>query len=183
MRIISRFLIPVILVSLAATLPTIVHSKEPEIVRIPQKSNLSCDGAIEAVKQDLKKRGIFSESKLDRRAIKPRVVWGAEPISNFYYGYPSNRLKSVMIIGLSTENRRSPIPFTAMGAQIMAACDQVGLVDFNHKWEGVDPVGYFPDRTARLFKRVEGRSDEHQRIEMGNGSERTVFEWGYYSSP
>ena len=183
MRILSKVLLPVASVAFFATLPTIVHSKEPKSVRIPQKSNLSCDGAIEAVKQDLKKRGVFSESKVDRRAIKPRVVWGAEPISNFYYGYPSNRLKSVMIIGLSTENRRSPLPFTAMGARIMAACNQVGLVNFTHRLEGVDPVGYFPDRAARLFKRVEGMSSEHQRVEMGNGSERTVFEWGYYSSP
>ena len=49
--------------SFLANLATIAHSKEPEIIRIPQKSDLSCDGAIESVKRDLKKRGAFSEWK------------------------------------------------------------------------------------------------------------------------
>ena len=68
MRILSRLLLSVVSLSLFTTLPTIVHSKKPTIVRIPQKSDLSCYGAIEAVKQDLKKRGAFSEWKTPRKA-------------------------------------------------------------------------------------------------------------------
>ena len=129
MHIIFRFLIPAILVSFFVTLPTIAHSKEPESVRIPQKSNLSCNGAIESVKQDLKKRGAFSEWKIGRQIIRPRVTWNVEPISKLYYGYPSNHLKTVTI-GPLPENGSSPLPITVMGSRIMAACNQVGMVDF-----------------------------------------------------
>ena len=82
MRILSKVLLSVISVAL---LPTIAHSKEPEIIRIPQKSDLSCDGAIEAVKRDLKKRGAFSEWKARRQIIRPRITWSADHISRSYY--------------------------------------------------------------------------------------------------
>ena len=182
MRIISRFLIPAILVSFFVTLPTIVHSKEPESVRIPQKSNLSCDKAIESVKQDLKKRGAFSEWKMGRQIIRPRVTWNAEPISKSYYGYPIDRPKAVTI-GPSPENVSSPLPMTAMGARIMAACNQVGMVEFTVGVESRSPVGYFPDRTARVFKWVD-MFGSHQRWDrLPNGSRQYLYEWGYYYSP
>ena len=129
MRILSKVLLSVVSMSFFMTLLTIVHSKEPEIVRISQKSTLSCDGAIEVVRQDLKKRGAFSEWKIGRQIIRPRVAWNVEPISKPYYGYPSNRLKTVTI-GPLPENGSSPLPITVMGSRIMAACNQVGMVDF-----------------------------------------------------
>ena len=186
MRIISRFLIPAILVLFFATLPTIAYSKEPESVRIPQKSNLSCDGAIESVKQDLKKRGAFSEWKIGRQIIRPRVTWNAEPISKSYYGYPSDRLKAVTIGPLSTENRRSPsspVPITAMGARIMAACNQVGMVNFTAGIESSFPVGYFPDRTARGFEWVDLFGAHQRSVRLPDGSSQNLYEWGYYYSP
>ena len=129
MRILFKVLLSVVSVSFFATLPTIVHSRAPESVRIPQKSDLSCEGAIESVRQDLKKRGAFSEWKIGRQIIRPRVTWNVEPISKSYYGYPSNRLKTVTI-GHLPENGSSPLPITVMGSRIMAACNQVGMVDF-----------------------------------------------------
>ncbi|MCY7406794.1 MAG: hypothetical protein LH631_05275 [Alkalinema sp. CAN_BIN05] len=189
MRILSKVLLSVISVSLLATLPTIAHSKEPEIVRIPQKSDLSCDGAIAAVKQDLRKRGVFSEWKTPPKVIQPRIRFDAERIKIGYYNYPVDRTEAV-IFGLSGDSTKlyqgilsSPVLLEMLGAQVMAACGQVGIVEFVHWWEGSVPVGYFPDRTVRAFKWVNIRGNDHQRIEMRNGSERTVFEWGYYFSP
>jgi hypothetical protein len=189
MRILSRLLLSLVSLSLFTTLPTIAHSKEPKIVRIPQKSDLSCYGAIEIVKQDLKKRGAFSAWKTPRNVIQPRIKFDPENIKNNYYNYPVDRTETV-IFGLSGDSTQlyqgilsSPVLLEMLGAQVMAACGQVGIVEFAHWWEGSVPVGYFPDRTVRAFKWVSIRGDDHLlRVEMRDGSQRTVFEWGYHFS-
>ena len=186
MRIISRLLIPAILVSFFATLPMIVHSKEREIVRIPQKSNLSCDGAIEAVKQDLKGRGYFSEGKVGERIIRSKFTQDSEHISTYYFNYPKNRTTRI-VFSLSPRSGRSPemvapIPIASLSAKIMSACDRVGIVDFSH-WEvGSMPVGFFPNRTARAFEWVDLFGAHQRSVRLPGGSRQNLFEWGYFYS-
>ena len=118
---------------------------------------------------------------MGRQIIRPRVTWNAEPISKSYYGYPSDRLKTVTI-GPLPENGSSPLPITVMGSRIMAACNQVGMVDFTVGIESRSPVGYFPDRTARLFEWVDLFGVHQRSVRLPDGSRRNLYEWGYYYS-
>jgi hypothetical protein len=111
-------------------------------------------------------------------------------IQDNYYDYPADRTEAV-VFELSGDMDKlyrglmsSPQFMAILSAQIMSECDQVGLVEFHHWWEGFVPVGYFPDNTARTFTPVEFSSDSpyQKSIETSNGS-RAMYQWGYYFSP
>lgn len=124
------------------------------------------------------------------RQIKPRVLLDTNQMQNNHFDYPARRTSTVRFY-LSGEMSKlyqglmsSPQLMTALGAQIIAECDQVGLVEFAHWWEGFVPVGYFPDNTAQTFTWVEldDKSSTQKWIETSRGS-TVLFRWGYYFSP
>ena len=192
MNFFAKVFIPAIGAAIFSCLPTIADSSEPAMVQLPKEnSNISCGDAIATVEADLARRGYFIpwDPPITSK-IMPEVKIDKTAIQENYYDYPPERTETV-IFKLSGDLNKlyqglmsSPKFMATLSAQIMAECEQVGLVEFAHWWEGYVPVGYFPDRTARTFTWVDDHeSIAHQKkIETPNG-QRFLWQWGYYFSP
>jgi hypothetical protein len=175
------------------TLPAAqAYSKEAAIAPLPAPSGISCENAINQVTADLAKRGYFIPWRISKPApklIQPKVIRDQDSIREGYIGYPPGRPEAV-VLSLSGDSTKlyvglmsSPQLMANIGAKIMSACDQVGLVEFVHWWEGYVPVGYFSDNTARTFQQIDFRDPSRTRtVETSHGS-TTQYQWGFYSSP
>jgi hypothetical protein len=160
-------------------------------VALPVSQTVSCGTAIDGVKADLAERGYFIEWKGAGRTIYPRVEIDGSYIQTYYYNYPAERTDTVtfFLAGDSTRLYQglmsSPVLMATLGSRVMAACNQVGMVMFSHWWEGMVPVGYFPDGKVRAFQwmDMEFGNAPHQRMVQTEEGSRILYEWGYYYSP
>jgi hypothetical protein len=164
--------------------------------QVPASSS-SCAEVVSAVEQDLAESGYYIpwETSLPYKPqVFPEVNFNDNRIQNDYYGYPPDRTQSVTFTLTGDSTRiyqgimNSPQLMTTYASQIMASCSQVGLVEFQHWWEGVVPIGYFSDGTIRRFEWVSesGRGAspgfaQVRVIEASDGS--ALYPWGYYYSP
>lgn len=145
-------------------------------IRIPTSSNRTCQQSIDFVSRELASKGAFIPYVNNRRRTQPSVSRKNGNFAQDYYSYPANRPELVEF-RLSGDEMRlwqgvmsSPQFLATLAAQIMASCPQVGMVNYQHSWEGMAPVGYFSDGTARAFTWVDV---EDTRLKQ----------WGYYYSP
>lgn len=174
-------------------LPMSVDAREPVKADIPTSSSSSCNTVVNEVAAELEEKGYFVPWQTPQnQRIEPEIKVSDDDISNGYYNYPTDRLRTVtfQLSGdmdkLYNELMTSPVFMSTRSAQIMAACPQVGLVEFQHWWEGVVPVGYFTDNTARPFQWIEadygGSAGPHHRYTETSRGRTLQYEWGYYSS-
>jgi hypothetical protein len=156
-------------------------------VSIPASSNQTCQEAINSVGKDLASKGAFVPHNTDLPQVgrvEPKVSIKKGNFYQNYYDYPTNRPQMVEFI-LSGEMNRlsqgvmsSPNFLATSTAKIMADCPQVGMVKFQHWWEGFVPVGYFSDSTARTFTWINPYNSNLGEARTRNGK----YQWGYYSS-
>lgn len=169
----------------------LVSAGENRGVKLPEKSGESCGAVINAVEKDLAQRGYFIEWKTPGgRTIYPKTEINTEDIRKYYDDYPENRTETVTFFLAGDLTRlyhgflSSPVLMATMSAQVMAACESVGKVDFSH-FEGYVPVGYFPDGMVRAFQWEELADDDspnQRQIQTSEGSQ-IKYKWGYYYSP
>ena len=157
-------------------------------------TSVTCAEAQSAVQAKLKARGFFSPYRAHsgtrlERVVYPTLTLDSSSIEKYYYGAPTGRPQQLNI-NLSGDSVRlyqgllsSPVYLSYLGARIMEACPDIGMVSFNHWHEGGVPVGFFPDGTARTFQWVDIREGPHTRQVSGEGGTVTTYEWGYYFSP
>jgi hypothetical protein len=197
---IAKFLAAII-GTIALLIPATTVGAKESVVALPQKSSMSCDGSLKSVKAYLVKNGYFSLKSTTRRSgevLKSKIEIDKNRIRNNYYDYPVDRTELVSIHLAGNANKvlgtlmRSPRLMTNLGAQIISACDRVGMVEFSAPWEeSLKPVGYFPDRTVRTFSWVESRDEHeiktskypHQKIVVTPKGSISIYKWGYYYSP
>jgi hypothetical protein len=155
----------------------------------------TCAQAQSTVQEELRKRGFFSPFRANAgtrmaRTVYPTVTLDSTSIGKYYYGAPSGRPQQ-LDINLSGDSDKlyqgllsSPVYLSSLGARIMEACPDIGIVSFNHWHEGGVPVGFFPDDTARTFRWVDLTEGPHTRtLPMEDGTNIMQYEWGYYFSP
>lgn len=163
-------------------------------VSIPEASDTtSCSDAISSVEAELAEGGYYIPWQMpgpNPRQIQPEVVISDDDIEMFYYGYPVERTQEVTFALSGDMNRlyqgimSSPQLMSTFSAQIMAECDQVGLVEFAHWWEGAVPIGYFSDNTARPFTWIDlDPNGPHTRTAETSHGRTVQYEWGYYFAP
>ncbi|MBD2652862.1 hypothetical protein H6G45_05000 [Synechocystis sp. FACHB-383] len=147
-------------------------------------SNETCQDAIDGVKSYLVKNKYFIPWKWEGGTVYPSVKLNDSNIREYYFDYPQER-QSNLIFKLSGDFDKlyqgflsSPQLMSDLAARIMGACPQIGLIDYNHWWEGGVPVGYFPDGTARTFIYTDFDSEF-----VRTTTNTTKFKWGYYFSP
>ena len=167
-------------------------------IQSDEPSATSCRGAISNVEEALAKGGYYIpwDTELPYRPrVTPAVFVEDDGISNNYYGYPADRLQSVSF-RLSGDSDKlyqgimnSPQLLATYTSQITSACPQVGLVNFQHWWEGVVPMGLFSDGSTRQFEWVDLEPGDTvpdgrriRTVQTADGP-RTLFPWGYYYSP
>lgn len=158
-------------------------SNEPVFAELPEDSSKGCAEAIDSVAAELSDGGFFVpwEENFGGRVLQfsPEVTTSADETQRRYRNYPMERPHSVTF-KLSGQPARvdsltsSPQLMSIFSARIMADCYQVGIVNFNHWWEGYVPIGYFPDNTARPFTYV--------NINRRERSYSEPLEWGTYFS-
>ena len=159
------------------------YSRAPVPVKVPEDSNKSCEEAINAVEAELAEKGFFVpwEHKFGERSVSfsPKLTISRDEIGRSYYNYPQNRPHSITFF-LSGEASRvesllgSPQLMAIYSAQIMSDCYQIGLINFNHWWEGYIPVGYFPNDTAKMFTYINRSPRDFEGP--------AVYQWGTYYS-
>ncbi len=162
-----------------------------EGVRLPESSGAGCDAAIEGVKKDLARRGLFIKWRNARgKTMYPRIDRDGDFIGKYYYDAPADRSERVMFSltgvapGLHQGLLASPVLMAKLGSQVMADCPTVGMVSFYDGWESSVPVGYFPDGTVKRFKWVEMDPDNpHQRWNLKAKGSKVKYEWGFYYTP
>lgn len=155
----------------------------------------TCTEAQSSVQSELRLRGFFSPYRANAgtriaRMVYPTITLDSTSIGKYYYGVPPGRPQQ-LDINLSGDFDKlyqgllsSPVYLSALGARIMEACPDIGLVSFNHWHEGGVPVGFFPDGTARAFRWVDLGEGPHTRLVPGeDGMNVMQNEWGYYFSP
>ena len=155
----------------------------------------TCAQAQSSVQKELRARGIFSPFMANAgsrmaRTVYPTMTLDSTSIGKYYYGTPPGRQQQ-LDINLSGDSDKlyqgllsSPVYLSSLGARIMEACPDIGLVSFNHWHEGGVPVGFFPDDTARTFRWVDLTEGPHTRTVSGeDGINVMQYEWGYYVSP
>jgi hypothetical protein len=160
-------------------------------VRVPEESGEGCEVAIEGVKSDLRRRGLFVKWRNSRgKTVYPRVVRDGDFIGKYYYDFPVGRSERVTFFltgnapGLHEGFLASPGLMGSLGGRVMADCPTVGMVSFYDGWESTVPVGYFPDGTVRRFQWVEVDPDgPHQRWDRNAEGSKVRYEWGFYYSP
>lgn len=170
------------------------HAQSLHFTRL-NTTTVTCAEAKSSVLGQLRSRGYFSSYRVGsgtrmERTIYPSVTLDSNFINNYYYGAPAGRPQQLNI-NLSGDASRlyqgllsSPVFMSSLGARIMEACPDIGIVSFNHWHEGGVPVGFYPDGTARTFQWVEFRDDSHSRQVKGDASPNIIqYEWGYYFSP
>jgi hypothetical protein len=155
----------------------------------------TCAQAQSTVQEELRTRGFFSPFMANAgtriaRTVYPTMTLDSTSIGKYYYGTPPARTQQ-LDINLSGDSDKlyqgllsSPVYLSYLGARIMEACPDIGLVSFNHWHEGGVPVGLFPDNTARTFQWVDFAEGPHTRTISGeDGMNVMQYEWGYYFSP
>ncbi|PSB56760.1 hypothetical protein C7B77_10785 [Chamaesiphon polymorphus CCALA 037] len=176
-------------------------AREEGLVKLPKKTNASCEASINSVKNQLIKNGYFSlkpTAGLSGEVFKSNIQIDKNRIRNSYYEYPTARPELVSIHLTSDSKKvlgtfsRSPQLMVNLGAQIIAGCDRVGMVEFSAPWEEfVRPVGYFNDNTVRTFSWIENRDEAeirsgkypNQRVVVTPTGSMSMYKWGYYYSP
>lgn len=198
MKLLARLFLSTVSATACTWLSTAnAYSNESVSIAIPDDSSKSCVEAIDAIETELIERGFFEPWQIQYPnrvlPITPEVVTSATDIQNSYYNYPTNRPHSVTF-KLSGDSGKlygllgSPQLLSIFGARIMADCTQVGLVNFDHWWEGGLPVGYFSNRTARPFAWrdllfVGGELSLDGLPIRTSQDDRSLYPWGYYHSP
>jgi hypothetical protein len=160
-------------------------------VRLPEASGAGCEAAIEGVKTDLARRGLFIKWKNFRgKTVYPRVERDGDFIGKYYYDAPADRSERVKFSltgnapGLHKGLFASPVLMAKLGSQVMADCPSVGMVSFYDGWESNVPVGYFPDGTVKRFQWVEmDPENPHQRWNRNAEGSKVLYEWGFYYTP
>jgi hypothetical protein len=160
-------------------------------VRLPEASGTGCEAAIEGVKTDLARRGLFIKWKNFRgKTVYPRVERDGDFIGKYYYDFPTDRSERVIFSltgnapGLHQGFLSSPVLMANLAGQVMADCPAVGMVSFYDGWESHVPVGYFPDGTVRRFQWVEmDPENPHQRWNRNVKGSKVLYEWGFYYTP
>jgi hypothetical protein len=160
-----------------------------------KSTTATCTEAQSSVQSELRSRGFFSPYRANAgtrivRMVYPTITLDSTSIGKYYYGAPLGRPQQ-LDINLSGDSDKlyqgllsSPVYLSALGARIMEACPDIGLVSFNHWHEGGVPVGYFPDGTARTFQWVDLGEGPHTRLVPGSdGMNVMQYQWGYYFSP
>jgi len=160
-----------------------------------KSTTATCTEAQSSVQSELRSRGFFSPYRANAgsriaRMVYPAITLDSTSIGKYYFGAPAGRPQQ-LDINLSGDSNKlyqgllsSPVYLSALGARIMEACPDIGLVSFNHWHEGGVPVGYFPDGTARTFRWVDLGEGPHTRLVPGEGGMNVMqYEWGYYFSP
>lgn len=81
--------------------------------------------------------------------VYPAVTLDSTSIGKYYYGAPPGRPQQ-LDINLSGDSDKlyqgllsSPVYLSSLGARIIEACPDIGVVSFNHWHEGGVPVGFF----------------------------------------
>jgi hypothetical protein len=142
---------------------------------IPSGSQLSCQQAINRTTGWLVEKKAFIPFTTNTRPgrIQPRVAIENGNYAEIYRTFPSNRPEKIVFYLSGEENQiwqgvlGSPQTLTTFAALMMASCPSVGLVEYRHWWEGYQPVGYFPDNTAKAFIWVDHNDPRRYR-------------WGYF---
>jgi hypothetical protein len=160
-----------------------------------KSTTATCTEAQSSVQFELRSRGFFSAYRTKAgthmaRIIYPTMTLDNTAIGKYYYGTPPGRPQQ-LDINLSGDFDKlyhgllsSPVYLSSLGARIMEACPDIGLVSFNHWYEGGVPVGFFPDGTARTFQWVDfGEGSHTRRVPGKDGIDVIQYEWGYYFSP
>lgn len=160
-----------------------------------KSTTANCTEAQSSVLSELRSRDFFSPYRANAgsriaRMVYPSITLDSTSIGKYYYGAPEGRPQQ-LDINLSGDSNKlyqgllsSPVYLSALGARIMEACPDIGLVSFNHWHEGGVPVGFFPDGTARTFQWVDLGDGPHTRLVPGeDGMNVMQYEWGYYFSP
>lgn len=160
-----------------------------------KNTTATCTEAQSSVQSELRSRGFFSPYRANAgtriaRMVYPTITLDSTSIGKYYYGAPPGRPQQ-LDINLSGDSDKlyqgllsSPVYLSALGARIMEACPDIGLVSFNHWHEGGVPVGFFPDGTARTFRWVDLVEGPHTRLVPGeDGMNVMQYQWGYYFSP
>ncbi len=179
-----------VLTSSTATTSSVSASSAPP--QAMSSSEGSCREAISVVENDLAEGGFYIPWQSDfpnQPMITPDVFIEDNRLPDSYHDYPSNRPQSVTF-RLSGDSDRlyrgimnSPQLLKSYTSQVVTACPRVGLVNFQHWWEGVVPMGYFPDGTIRQFEWVSSTPSESDSTYVrGTDGEFRVL-WGYYYSP
>ena len=145
-----------------------IANQKQAIVDVPPDSRLSCDEAIANVKEDLTQRGFFVQWRLPRGVIgNPQVKIDKNTIQNNYYGYPSDRTERVIfVLGEISNLYSSPKLMATLASQIMADCNNVGMVSFAYWMEGSANVGFFSDNTARTFVNIYAVQPREEREKL-----------------
>ena len=171
-----RLLGPLLCITaLALTLTSPAHSTEAPV---PTSSNRTCQQAVNSVGTELASKGAFvpfNTRAVPGGRVEPTVSIENGNFPQNYRGYPANRPQQVEFILSGNDSSllnvmSSPQFLTILASQIMAACPQVGMVNYQHWWADHVPVGYFADGTARAFSWVDY-------------DDPRINQWGYYYSP
>ena len=186
-------------ITISANDTTAAVPTPPTTAQSPSSSATNCTEAISGVEDALAEGGYYVpwDTGLPYRPrVTPAVFLKDDLISSSFYGYPPERLQSVTfrLTGDSTRLyngiMNSPQLLTSYTSQIMDACTQVGLVQFQHWWEGVVPVGYFSDGSIRQFEWIDIEPAEDSapsglrvRTVQTSDGPRALYPWGYYYSP
>ncbi len=160
-----------------------------------KSTTATCTEAQSSVQSELRSRGFFSPYRANAgsriaRMVYPAITLDSTSIGKYYFGAPAGRPQQLDINLAGDSNKlyqgllSSPVYLSALGARIMEACPDIGLVSFNHWHEGGVPVGFFPDGTARTFQWVDLGEGPHTRLVPGaDGMNVMQYQWGYYFSP
>jgi hypothetical protein len=201
MRYISKIVLTVISAIVLIIPPAVTFAREEGMVKLPKKANVSCEASINSVKSYLIKNGYYSlkpTAGLSGQVFNSKIKIDKDRIRNSYYEYPAARpeLVSIHLAGDSQKVlgtfSRSPQLMVNLGAQIIAGCDRVGMVEFSAPWEEFfRPVGYFSDNTVRTFSWLENRDETeirsgkypNQRVVVTPTGSISMYKWGYYYSP
>lgn len=156
------------------------------MVYLPQNNKLTCQQSIDSVKAELIKRKYFVDYKdANYGLIKPKLVINNDRIKQEYYEYPKNRTKTIVFqlsgnFDAVSDFLRSRKLMESLTARILGSCQDFGLVEYVHWYEGYVPVGYFPDNSVRTFTwMIDIDDSEYSRSDNGY----TKYQWGYYFSP
>jgi hypothetical protein len=173
---------------------TIPIDPRQTVVKLPSKSNLTCQQSIDNVKKDLVNRGLFKPAppRSLMGSKNPRIEIDKNYIQRNYYGYPLTRTETVVITLGTIDLFSSPKLMATLGSQIIADCQSVGMIRLRY-FEGNINFGYFPNNTVRTFINLMGFSgnsfDEERMLELytrkvqtPNG-ESSQYQWGFLYTP
>ncbi|WP_157096808.1 hypothetical protein [Picosynechococcus sp. PCC 8807] len=155
----------------------ILSSTFTSSVKAQSRPNEGCQKAITSVSEELATKGAFvpfNSPVLGR--VQPKVFLGNGNFSQEYYGYPTERPQKVRFRLTGDPEKiwygvmSSPQFLTTLTSQITTACSQVGMVEYQHFYEGQILFGYFSDGTIQAFTWV-------------NSDDSRLGKWGYYYSP